>query len=237
MMCRRTHLGRTSEESANIQVCSGALRLGSAMQQRYDRGAVAPISRNRGKAMAMEVRTIVTTHNAGGEAVVKTVRRNCYSNRLTGAEKMKIKAKFASIFVSACIVVFLSPPAFARPVNPPQDQGAAPTQSKGKEQKVERSPGKEIGKGGEDVGKGAGKGAESLGKGTAGAAGNLVTLHPGKAAIDLGKGAGGAGKDIGVGTGKGAAKIGKGSARGIGKLGKKIFGKGGKNKKNSDLEN
>jgi len=33
-------------------------------------------------AMAMEVRTIVTTHNAGGEAVVKTVRRNCYSNRL-----------------------------------------------------------------------------------------------------------------------------------------------------------
>jgi len=49
MMCRRTHPGRTSEESANIQVCSGALRLGSAMQQRYDRGAVAPISRNRGE--------------------------------------------------------------------------------------------------------------------------------------------------------------------------------------------
>jgi hypothetical protein len=184
--------------------------------------------------MAMEVRTIVTTHNAGGEAVVKTVRRNCYSNRLTGEEKMKIKAKFASIFVAACIVVFLSPPAFARPVNPPQDQGAAQTQSKGKEQKVERSPGKEIGKGGEDVGKGAGKGAESLGKGTAGAAGNLVTLHPGKAATDLGKGAGGAGKDIGVGTGKGVAKIGKGSAKGIGKLGKKIVGKGSKDKKESE---
>jgi hypothetical protein len=50
-------------------------------------------------------------------------------------------------------------------------------------------------------------------------------------------GAAGAGKDVGVGTGKGAAKIGKGSGRGIGKLGKKIFGRGGKNKKNSEIEN
>jgi hypothetical protein len=57
---------------------------------------------------------------------------------------------------------------------------------KGKKQKVERGPGKEIGKGGEDIGKGAGKGTESLGKGTAGAAGNLVTLHPGNAATDAG---------------------------------------------------
>lgn len=148
---------------------------------------------------------------------------------------MKIKAKFASIFVAACILVFLSLPAFARPANPPQDQGTAQTQSvqKGKKQKAKRSSGKEIGKGGEDVGKGAGKGAESLGKGTAGAAGNLATLHPAKAAADLGKGAGGAGKDIGEGTGKGAAKIGKGSAKGIGKLGKKIFGGGSKNKNKS----
>jgi hypothetical protein len=184
--------------------------------------------------MAIEVRTIVTARNARGEAVVNTVLRNCYSNRLTGQEKMKIEAKFASIFVAVCVVAFLSLPAFARPANPPQDHGAAQTQPKGKEQKVERSPGKEIGKGGEDVGKGAGKGAESLGKGTAGAAGNLVTLHPGKAATDLGKGAGGAGKDIGVGTGKGVAKIGKGSAKGIGKLGKKIVGKGSKDKKESE---
>ena len=150
---------------------------------------------------------------------------------------MKTKAKFASILVAACIVVFvLSLPAVGRPAYPPQDQGTAETQSveKGEKQKDKRGAGKEIGKGGEDVGKGAGKGAESLGKGTAGAAGNLVTLHPGKAATDLGKGAGGAGKDVGVGTGKGAAKIGKGSAKGIGKLGKKIFGKGGKNKEKSD---
>jgi hypothetical protein len=184
--------------------------------------------------MAMEVRTIVTANNADGEAVVKIVQRNCNSIRSTGQGKMKIKTKFASIFVAVCIVVFLSPPAFARLANPPQDQGAAQTQSKGKEQKVEPSPGKEIGKGGEDVGKGAGKGAVSLGKGTAGAAGNLVTLHPGKAATDLGKGAGGAGKDIGVGTGKGVAKVGKGSAKGIGKLGKKIAVKGGKDSKKSE---
>jgi hypothetical protein len=146
---------------------------------------------------------------------------------------MKIKPKCALIFVAACILVFLSLPAFARPANPPQDQGTAQTQSvqKGENQKVERGPGKEIGKGGEDVGKGAGKGAESLGKGTAGAAGNLVTLHPGHAAADLGKGAGGAGKDVGVGTEKGAAKIGKGSAKGIGKLGKKIVGKGGRTRR------
>jgi hypothetical protein len=150
---------------------------------------------------------------------------------------MKIKAKFAT-FVAACALLFLSLPALARPANSPQDQGTSQTQSaqKGGNHKAQPGPGKEVAKGGEDIGKGAGKGAESLGKGTAGAAGNLATLHPGHAA-DLGKGAAGAGKDVGVGTGKGAAKIGKGSARGIGKLGKKIFGKGSKNKKNSDIEN
>jgi hypothetical protein len=148
---------------------------------------------------------------------------------------MKTKAKFASKFV-ACILGFLSLPAFARPANPPQDPGTAQTQAvqQGKQKKVEPGAGREIGKGGEDVGKGAGKGAESLGKGTAGAAGNLVTLHPGNAAADLGKGAGGAGKDVGVGTGKGAAKIGKGSAKGIGKLGKKIVGKGSKDKRKTE---
>jgi hypothetical protein len=153
-----------------------------------------------------------------------------------GEKKMKTKAKFVSIFAAACIVVFLSLPALARRAYPLQDQGSDQTQSvsKSKKEKVERGSGKEIGKGGEDIGKGAGKGAESLGKGTAGAGGNLVTLHPGKAATDLGKGAGGAGKDVGVGTGKGAAKIGKGSAKGIGKLGKKIVGKGGKNKEKSE---
>lgn len=150
---------------------------------------------------------------------------------------MKAKPQFASILVAVCVSVFLSPPASARPANPPQDQEAAQTQSgpqdkkqQDKEQKAGTGPGKDVGKGGEDVGKGAGKGAESLGKGTAGAAGNLVTLHPGKAGADLGKGAAGAGKDVGVGAGKGAGKVGEGSAKGIGKGFGKIFHRGSKNK-------
>jgi hypothetical protein len=149
---------------------------------------------------------------------------------------MKIKTKFASILVATCTLFFLNLPPFARAANPPQDQGAAQEQpvQKGKKQKPERSSGKEIGKGGEDIGKGAGKGAENLGKGTAGAAGNLATLHPAKAGVDLGKGAGDAGKDVGVGTGKGVAKIGKGTAKGIGKLGKKMVGKGNKNEEKSE---
>ena len=149
---------------------------------------------------------------------------------------MRAKTNFASILTAACILVFLSLPAFARPANPPQDQGTAQTESvqKGEKQKVEPSSGKEIGKGGEDVGKGAAKGAESLGKGTAGAVGNVATLHPGNAGADLGKGAAGAGKDVGVGAGKGAGKIGEGSAKGIRKLGGKIFHRGSKTKEKSD---
>jgi hypothetical protein len=150
-------------------------------------------------------------------------------------KEMRAKPQFASVFVAACVSVFLSLPAFARPANRRQDQGTARTQSgpQDKKQKAKTSPGKEVGKGGEDVGKGAAKGAGSLGKGTAGAAGNLATLHPGNAAADLGKGAAGAGKDVGVGAGKGAGKIGEGSAKGIGKLGGKIFHRGSKNKEKS----
>jgi hypothetical protein len=156
---------------------------------------------------------------------------------------MKIKTKFA-MFIAVCSILFLSLPAAVRAANlpryPEKDQGnvqgSAQTESvEGARQKGQPGPGEEVGRGGEDVGKGAGKGAESLGKGSAGAAGNLVTLHPVHAASDLGKGAAGAGKDVGVGAGKGAAKIGSGSARGIGKLGRKMFGRG--KKKNSDVEN
>jgi hypothetical protein len=163
------------------------------------------------------------------------IERN--ENSLNRRDKMKVRSNITSMFAAACMWFFLSLPAFARPSQPPQDQGTSQTQSvqKDKQQKPGSSTGKEIGKGGEDVGKGAGKGAESLGKGTAGAAGNLATLHPGNAAEDLGKGAGGAAKDVGVGTGKGAAKIGKGSVRGIGRLGKKIVHRGNKNKKESDV--
>jgi hypothetical protein len=61
-----------------------------------------------------------------------------------------------------------------------------------------------------------------MAKGTAGAAGDLVTLHPIDAGASLGKGAGGLGKDVGIGAGKGAATIGKGAGEEAGKLGKKI---------------
>ena len=142
-----------------------------------------------------------------------------------------MKTRLVSICAAASLL-FLSSLSFARPASSPQDQETSQTApvAKGKKHKSERSPAKEVGKGGEDIGKGAGKGAESLGKGTAGAAVNVVTLHPVNAATDLGKGAAGAGKDVGVGTVKGTAKIGKGSVKGVGKLGKKIVGKGSKKK-------
>jgi len=94
-----------------------------------------------------------------------------------------------------------------------------------KNDKKDVSPPKEAGKGGEDIGKGVGKGAGSLAKGTAGAAGDLVTLHPVDAGASLGKGAVGLGKDAGVGTAKGTAKIGKGAGRGVGHLFRRMFGK------------
>jgi hypothetical protein len=150
-------------------------------------------------------------------------------------KELKANPPFPSIFMAACVSIFLSLPAFARPANPPQDPGATQTQSgpqdkkQDKKKKAGAGPGKDVGKGGEDVGKGAGKGAGSLGKGTAGAAGNLATLHPGKAGADLGKGAAGAGKDVGVGAGKGAGKVGEGTAKGVGKGFGKIFHRGSKN--------
>ena len=149
---------------------------------------------------------------------------------------MKPKRQFASILAATCVAVLLSLPAFARAVNPGQDQGSAQTQpgTHDKKHKAGTSAGKDVGKGGEDVGKGTAKGAGSLGKGTAGAAGNLATLHPVNAAGDLGKGAAGAGKDIGVGAGKGAGKIGEGSAKGVGKLGGKIFHRHSKDKAKAD---
>jgi len=93
------------------------------------------------------------------------------------------------------------------------------------QKKKARGPGKEMGKGGEDIGKGVGKGTESFGKGAAGAAGDLVTLHPVDAAASLGKGTAGLGKDVGVGSVKGTAKIGKGAGGEFKKLGKKATGR------------
>ena len=69
---------------------------------------------------------------------------------------MKAQPQFASIFLAACVSVFLSPPAPARPANPPQDQGTTHTQSgqRDKKQKARSGPARDVGKGSEDVGKG-----------------------------------------------------------------------------------
>ena len=90
-------------------------------------------------------------------------------------------------------------------------------------QKKEKSkgPGKEMGKGGEDIGKGVAKGTADLGKGAAGGVGNLARGNVGGAGASVGKGVGGFGKNVSVGTGKGLGKISKGTAGEFKKLGKK----------------
>jgi hypothetical protein len=90
---------------------------------------------------------------------------------------------------------------------------------KGKQHK--RGPGKEMGKGGEDVGVGVAKGTGDLAKGTAGGVGNLARGNVGGAGASFGKGAAGFGKNVTVGTAKGVGKIGKG----VGGEFKKIGGK------------
>ncbi len=128
---------------------------------------------------------------------------------------MKIKLVTILAFTSLLAFGLLS---FGRQSAPSENTSVQPAH-KGKKS---TSAGKEVANGGKDIGKGAGKGAVSMAKGTAGAAGDLVTLHPIDAGASLGKGVGGLGKDLGVGTAKGTGKIGKGTAKGVGKLGKKI---------------
>lgn len=84
------------------------------------------------------------------------------------------------------------------------------TEKTAPQDKKKTGPGKEMGKGGEDIGKGAAKGTGDLAKGTAGAVGNLARGNVGGAGASLGKGAAGMGKNVAVGTGKGVGKIGKG---------------------------
>jgi hypothetical protein len=101
-----------------------------------------------------------------------------------------------------------------------QDSATA-SNSVHKNKKKASGPGKEIGKGGEDIGKGAAKGSADLAKGAAGTVGNLATGHPVNAAASAGKGVGKAGEHVGVGTGKGVAKMSKGVGGEFKKLGHK----------------
>jgi hypothetical protein len=95
---------------------------------------------------------------------------------------------------------------------------ASTSQSSTTQPSPQTSPGGDVGHGAGDIGKGTAKGAGSAAKGIGKGAGDLVTLHPVKAAGNVGKGAAGAGKDVGVGAAKGTGKIAKGTGRGIGKI-------------------
>jgi len=102
--------------------------------------------------------------------------------------------------------------------NPPSNPSPTKPQKTDHKGKAKAAPGKEMGKGGEDIGKGAAKGTGDLAKGTAGAVGSLAHGDVGGAGASLGKGAGKMGKDVAVGGGKGVGKLGKGLGGEIKKL-------------------
>ena len=133
--------------------------------------------------------------------------------------KSKSGMKYAFILLSciAFLIVFVLP-GFCQ-TNTQQESSTATQSSVRKDQS--KTPGKEIGHGGEDIGKGAAKGSVDLGKGVVGGAGNLATGHPIDAGASVGKGAIGFGKNVGVGAGKGTYKIGKGIGGLFKKLGRK----------------
>ena len=91
----------------------------------------------------------------------------------------------------------------------PDATSGAPQKSV-RQNKKHRGPGKEMGKGGEDIGVGAAKGTGDLAKGTVDGVGHLATGNFGSAGASMGKGVGGLGKNVVVGTGKGLGKITKG---------------------------
>jgi hypothetical protein len=125
-----------------------------------------------------------------------------------------VRPRFVAICAILLMLVLFSP-AWGKS-SAGQDSTTTPKSAHTK--KKASGPGKEIGKGGEDIGKGAAKGSVDLAKGTAGGVGNLVTGHPVNAAISTGKGVGEFGEHVGVGTAKGVAKIGKGVGGEVKKL-------------------
>jgi len=100
--------------------------------------------------------------------------------------------------------------------SPPQPAGAA--QPSTQQKPHQPSPGGDVGRGAGDIGKGTAKGAGAAAEGVGKGAGDLVTLHPAKAAGNVGRGGAAAGKDVGVGAARGTGKIAKGTGRGVGKI-------------------
>lgn len=131
--------------------------------------------------------------------------------------KCAIKSQFIFFSLAAFIGVFAVPGIGQS--NTQQESTSSPKSDARKEKSSK--PGKEIGRGGEDIGKGAAKGSVDLGTGVAGGAGDLVTGHPIDAGTSVGKGAAGFGKNAGVGAAKGTYKI----SKGIGGLFKKLVRK------------
>jgi hypothetical protein len=89
----------------------------------------------------------------------------------------------------------------AEPQKPSQSQ--VELRETHQKEKPNRGPGKETGKGGEDIGVGVAKGTRDLAKGTAGGVGHLARGNVGSAGASFGKRVVGFGKNVGVGTGKG----------------------------------
>ncbi len=87
---------------------------------------------------------------------------------------------------------------------PPAPQRTAPAV------KSSGGPGRQMGRGGEDIGLGVAKGTGELAKGTAGGVASLAHGNFGGAGASLGRGAFGMGKNVTVGSAKGFTKIGKG---------------------------
>jgi len=128
-----------------------------------------------------------------------------------------VRSRFAVTCFFILLLVFALPGLSQSGV----DQNSTATQKTAHSKEKASGPGKEMGKGAEDIGKGAAKGSADLAKGAGKGVGNLATGHPVGAAASVGKGVGGLGKDVGVGTGKGVGKIGKGVGGEFKKLGHK----------------
>ena len=101
--------------------------------------------------------------------------------------------------------------------NPPTTTPATPQESVLKVKKPDQ-PGKEVGKGGEDIGKGVAKGTGDLAKGTADSVGHIAQGNFGSAGASFGRGVGELGKNVTVGTAKGVGKIAKGIGGALKKL-------------------
>ena len=145
--------------------------------------------------------------------------------KLSFGRRATVKPRF-SIFV--CLFALVLAVAWPGLGQSSVDQDSTTARKIAHTKKKASGPGKEIGKGGEDIGKGAAKGTADLAKGAGKGVGNLVTGHPVDAAASVGKGVGGFGKNVGVGTGKGVAKVGKGVGGEFKKLGHKSANNGEK---------